>query len=157
MREGYEAALGPELRGVKGGCFLKVGYTEKDDGFNEFITGATSNYTGIDGYIVPVTLNYKYERVLSGPLNMYVGAGAGAAFVDADVSSSGPSNSFDDTVFYGYIFAGLTYNVSPAFEVYAGARYIFMDGPELTGFSFVDDQFDLDGDVLIKLGARYNF
>ena len=37
------------------------------------------------------------------------------------------SESDDDTAFYGHIFAGLVYNVSDTFEVFGGARYIFMD------------------------------
>lgn len=137
--------------------FLEVGYAEVDA--RTGYTAGTANYPyDIEGEIIPITLNYKYERAMSNALNWYVGAGAGIALVDMDASVLGdPIDSYDDTVFYAQIFAGLTYNLSAAFEVYGGARYIFMDDPELTGFSPVDESVSLDGEVLVELGARYNF
>ncbi|MGE9266676.1 MAG: outer membrane protein [Verrucomicrobiales bacterium] len=137
--------------------FLEVGYADIDTSTG--YTPGTANYPyDVDGEIIPITINYKYERNLSGALNWYAGAGAGLALVDADFAILGdPIGSFDDTVFYGHIFAGLSYNFSAAFEVYGGARYIFMDDPDLTGISAVDEAMSLDGDVLLELGARYNF
>lgn len=138
--------------------FLEVGYTESDFSSNRQFTGSTNfPFADLDGEIIPVTLNYKYEQNLIGAFNIYAGAGAGVAFVDTDVAFGGASTSFDETVFYGHVFAGVTYNFNPSFEVYAGARYIFMDDPELTGSGVLDEAFSLDGDFLIELGARYNF
>lgn len=159
--EMYTLHFGSEY-GCQGGLdthalFLEVGYTEGDFGFNPQTVGTAIPFADIDGDIIPVTLNYKYERNLGGAFNIYAGAGAGVAFVDVDASFGGPSTSFDDTVFYGHVFAGVTYNFNPSFELYAGARYIFMDDPDLTGSGILDEAFSLDGDVLIELGARYNF
>jgi len=61
--------------------------------------------------------------------------------------------------FYSHIFAGLTYNMSESFELFGGVRYIIMDDldvpVEFTGAS--DYTAGIDGDILIELGARFNF
>ena len=143
--------------------YLEVGYTEKDDsiyfptsstptnGFNQF------GMIDLEYEIIPITLNYKYECALTDKLNGYIGAGAGVALVDFEASNGSANVSFDDTTFYAHIFAGLVYNVSPSFEIFAGVRYIFMDDPDLTGISAFDDEVSLDGDIHYELGARFNF
>lgn len=140
--------------------FVEVGYANLDESYyRETGTTQFENFAGsnIETDIIPLTLNYKYERNLTGALNFYIGAGAGVAFVSTDVDSFSVSNSYDDTVFYAQAFVGLTYNFSPAFEIYGGARYIFMDDPDLTGFGPLDEEASLDSDVLLELGLRYNF
>lgn len=103
--------------------------------------------------IIPVTANVKFERALTGNLNAYFGAGLGMANVDLSISSSGPGSfSDDDWVFCAQIFAGLVYNISPAFEVYGGARWMYFDDADLNGGTL-----ELEDDVLLELGARYNF
>lgn len=136
--------------------FVELGYANIDEGFQAY--GTANVPVNVDAEIIPLTLNYKYERALSGAFSWYAGAGAGIAFVDADYETYGdPIGSYDDTVFYAQVFLGVVYNFSPATEVYAGARYIFMDDPSLSGISELDDQASLDGDVLVEVGLRYNF
>lgn len=158
----YNLHFGTE-RGCEGdpsthAFFLEVGYANLDE-YTFRQTGRESNLVGanVETDIIPVTLNYKYERNLSGALNFYVGAGAGVAFVDTDLNNFGSSSSYDDTVFYAQVFAGLTYNLSAAVEIYGGARYIFMDDPDFNGNTAIEDASSIDGDVLLELGLRYNF
>lgn len=102
----------------------------------------------IDIDIVPVTLNYKYQYDFTERLGFYAGAGIGASLVDVEVGFA----SDDDWVFTAQAFAGLVYNVSSNFEIYAGARYIWLDDVSLFGAN-VDD---LD-DVGVGGGVRFNF
>ncbi|GAA5497510.1 hypothetical protein Rhal01_03706 [Rubritalea halochordaticola] len=145
--------------------FLEVGFTELDDSV-DFGPQVTSNLPDVpfgeyelETQIVPITLNYKYECSLTQNLNWYIGAGAGIALVDMDIDSveTSDSESFDDEVFYAQAFAGLTYNFCESFEAFGGVRYIYMDDADLTGLSEIDDKGDIDGDVLVELGLRYNF
>ncbi|MFK7911863.1 MAG: outer membrane protein [Akkermansiaceae bacterium] len=167
----YTAHLGKEYRCPDQSCthsiFLEVGWTEKDENFsiarvNQGLVptriGANARSVNLEAEIIPITINYKYECVLTGGLNGYIGAGAGIALVDLDINSNvGTSLSEDDTVFYAHIFAGLTYNFSESFEIFGGVRYIFMDDPNLTGFAPFDNQVELDGDLHYEIGARFNF
>ena len=138
--------------------FLEVGYTEQD----ESVSFSLGDEGTIDGNfkteIIPITLNYKYECSLSDSLNWYAGAGAGIALFDIDVNSTdgqtSESNSDDDAVFYAHIFVGVVYNISESFELFAGARYIFMDDVDVAGET---TDAPLDGAAQYELGARYNF
>jgi opacity protein-like surface antigen len=113
--------------------------------------------TGYDLDILPITLNLKLERQLSGGLNAYFGGGLGMARVDfsADVGSFGDFSD-DDWVFTAQIFAGLSYNVTQNFEVYGGARWIYLDDADLSD-SDLSVGLDLEDDWLLELGLRYNF
>jgi len=106
--------------------------------------------------IIPITANVKFERALSGNLNAYFGAGAGMANVDLSIKSGAGNVSDDDWVFCAQVFAGLVYNVSPAFEVYGGARWMYFDDADLSD-NGVSGTLELDDDFLLELGARYNF
>ena len=160
--------------------FLEVGYTEEEESSRSVVntpgepiddgdilpdTQETTQLS-LETEIIPITLNYKYESVLSGNFNWYAGAGAGIALVDIELKETtttiqGDSNtsavdnqSDDDVVFYAHIFAGVVYNLSDAWEVFGGARYIFMDDPDFGGDSI---DAPLDEEVHYELGARYNF
>jgi len=141
--------------------FLEVGYTEKEESYgygSDSITAPVSDSLDVEMEIIPITLNYKYESSLSEKLNWYIGAGAGVALVDAKVDVPfGGSESIDDTTFYAHVFVGLTYNVSESFELFAGAKYIFMDDPDFFTGSLLEDDFTLDEGIQIELGARFNF
>lgn len=157
--------------------YLEVGYTEQDESSRTVVDTAgvpevsfpiqEVTQLSLETEIIPITLNYKYESVLSGNFNWYAGAGAGIALIDIEgketttttIGDESPTSvvdtqSDDDVVFYAHIFAGLVYNVSDSWEVFGGARYIFMDDPEFGGDS-VDSP--LDEEVHYELGARYNF
>lgn len=163
----YTLHLGAERKCPGSDCshaiYLEVGYTEKEVS-DHFIVGDFPTDFKFECEVIPITLNYKYECALTGNLNWYVGAGAGVALVDCKASitrysQSAPfrqSASEDDTVFYAHVFAGLTYNVSESFEIFGGVKYIFMDDVDFGGGPFGDD-FNLDEDIHVELGARFNF
>ena len=98
--------------------------------------------------VVPITLNYKYEYMFTDTFGLYAGVGGGASNVD--VSAAFVSD--DDWVLTAQAFAGLVWNVTPNFEVYAGARYLWLDDVDLFGANFDD----LD-DVGVGGGIRFNF
>ena len=136
--------------------FLEVGFTEKD--FDERIMdpGYPSNkrtpYADHDLTIevMPITLNYKCECPLGGNFNWYIGAGAGIAIVDLDIEGPVIDDSDDDTAFYAHIFAGITYNITESFEIFGGARLVFMD-------DVFDVENEIDQSPHYEVGVRYNF
>ena len=161
--------------------FAEVGYTEKDEdwsGRNQDSSFPESSLddsvtldelddilSGLAGYgydtsydlnVIPITGNVKLERQLTGNLNAYFGAGLGVARVDLDIKTDLGDFSDDDWVFTAQIFAGLNYNVTPAFEIYGGARWIYYGDADLSD-SGDDLTLELDDDFLFELGARYNF
>lgn len=179
----YTLHIGKERKCSDSNCshafYLEIGYTENDMSANELPTsdpnfngyhpGPVTDIPGYESYdldmsIIPITLNYKYECALTGNFNWFVGAGAGVAIVDAElthIESGDPEvkHDDDDVVAYGHIFGGVVYNVSPAFELYGGARYIIMDDASLgDGLDThgIDD-INIDGEFQYELGARYNF
>lgn len=182
--EMYTLHLGKEMSYQLGGwspsVYLEVGYFEIGDcadyegrmsDVTAFVENPYSEYSEFESLwaqagracfdveVIPVTLNYKLEKPLTNALNVYVGAGAGVAFTEATVDV-GPSDDDDDTVFYAQLFAGLLYNVSPTFELYAGARAIYFDEPEYELFGTDFDFDDLGGentDFLVEAGGRINF
>ena len=105
---------------------------------------------------MPITLNVKLELQLTGNLNAYFGGGLGMARVDLSVDYGYGEVADDDWVFTAQLFAGLSYNVTQNFEVYGGARWIYLDGADLSD-SGGSATLDLDDDWLFELGLRYNF
>lgn len=157
--------------------FLDVGQTDKSEMFSinstervesivvdiddiEIITEETTTTVTryeLDYDIKPITLNYKYETTLSGRFDWYIAAGAGVALVKAELSSSSTNVSFDDTLFYGHVFTGIIYNISPSWETSIGLRYIYMDDFDFDFGSEVNVADSLNNDILINIGAQYNF
>lgn len=133
---GYDFGNGSSL-------FLESGWLGEDDRGGTFLFPF-----GSDIDIVPVTLNYKHEFMFTETFGLYLGLGAGAANVD--VSTFGFSD--DDWTFAAQAFAGVVFNISPTFEVYAGARYAWLDDVGVGGATFDD----LD-DVGVGAGLRFNF
>ena len=171
----YSLNLGMEYKrpGTQGShsIYLQVGYAEDDESYSYHpgLPGARSADASIDMHIIPITLDYKYEGTLSGRLNYYVGLGLGIAIVDTSCDwrwsqaiypngSGGGSDDKTDVRFYGEIFAGLSYNVTDAFQIYAGARYILMDNVDrnvhVTGASY---DAGINNNFLLELGLRYHF
>lgn len=179
LEEGmYGLQLGMEYQtpGSQSGhaVYLEVGYTQDEASGRETanLPGAISWQASADLDIIPITLNYKYQYALTDRLNAYAGVGAGVAILDSSVdwswsravappnNTGSGSDDDSDVVFYGHVFAGLSYDVSDSFEIFAGVRYILMDNEDLD-VAFAGDcicyEAGIDGDVLIELGARYRF
>ena len=132
---GYDFGNGSSL-------FLESGWLgEEEDSLLLFPFSA-------DVDIIPVTINYKYEWMFNDNFGVYVGAGLGAANVDVSAGFA----SDDEWDFTAQVFAGVVYNVSPNFEIYAGARYMWLDDVNLAGANI--DGLD---DVGLGAGIRFNF
>ena len=145
------------LGGWNVALFLEGGYTEIDENasiLDPRFVAVTYAPVDVETDIVPVTLNIKFERPLTGNLNAYVGGGLGVAFVDVSATSPAPVGNYseDDTVFAAQVFAGLNYNFCPSFEMYGGARWMYCDDVRFNGADY-----GIGDDWLLELGARFNF
>ena len=179
-----------KLAGFDIAFFGEVGYTQKDEDFHSVsrtsslstnvnpFPGGSNSIGDAQGYlsspstrlqgptsyeldILPITGNVKFERVITGNLSAYFGGGLGVAYVD--FSANAPIGNFSETdwVFVGQVFTGLTYNVNPHFEIFGGARWIYLDSIDVSGTGVGGKHFtgtvDPGDNFLFELGARYNF
>jgi opacity protein-like surface antigen len=129
------------------------------DDLEDVLSGiaATSAFsTGYDLDIMPITMNVKLERPLTGNLSAYFGGGLGLALVDFSADVGTFDFDDDDWVFVGQLFAGLNYNFTPNCEMFGGVRWIYFDDADLSDGG-ADVDLDLDDDFLFEIGARYNF
>jgi opacity protein-like surface antigen len=138
----YNGHIGYDF-GNGGSVFLESGWLGQDDRGANFLFPI-----GSDIDIVPITVNYKHEFMFTETFGFYLGLGAGAANVDV---TTGPFSD-DDWALTAQAFAGVVYNVSPTFEIYAGVRYVWLDDVDLGGARF-DDLDDLG----VGAGIRFNF
>jgi len=115
--------------------FVEVGYSEVDE-------------SPVELEFIPVALNYKLDYQFGGGFSFYAGAGIGAAFQDVEVFGA----SDDSVEFMAQAFAGVGYDISESFQIYGGARYIWIDDTELLGVSV-----DSGDDVALEIGARFRF
>jgi opacity protein-like surface antigen len=128
------------------------------DEFERLMASLANQYgsSSFDLRIIPLTANIKFEREIAERFGVYFGAGLGMANVDLDVGVGPFSYSDDDWVFVAQAFAGAVYNVTDAFEVYGGARYIYFSDASLSDKG-VGGDLEIGDDFLLELGARYNF
>ena len=124
--------LDQQLLGCDLASYFEVGYLDVN---------------GQDGRIVPFTLNISAERELCCGVKGYATGGIGYAFttVDADPGSNGSGG------FYAQTSLGLSYDVNESWEIYGGARYLFLDNVEY------GTELSVDNNVGYELGLRYNF
>ena len=135
-----------QLGGWDFAWFAEIGYAESDGSYS----AGNFNY---DFIIMPLTINGKLERKLTGNLNTYFGAGIGMAKVDYDVDLGGSSSSSDnDWVCTAQVFAGVNYHLNESCEIYSGARWIHFDE-----VYFAPSTLKLEDDLLLEFGFRYNF
>jgi opacity protein-like surface antigen len=124
----------------------------------QYVADYTGYDTSYDLQIVPITMNVKFERAITGNLNGYIGGGLGIAWVDLDLDLGGRIGDYSDSdwVFTAQIFAGLSYNFTPNFEMYGGARWIYLQDPDFSDGG-ASATLDLDNDWLLELGLRFKF
>lgn len=105
-------------------------------------------------------LNIAYDIVVSDQVTAFVGAGAGVALAEGELTLSGPSFSetYDDSsvVFVYQLEAGLRYNLSDDWTLNGGVRYI---GYSDTEFNYAGIDFSPEGldAVALDLGLSYMF
>jgi opacity protein-like surface antigen len=117
--------------------------------FVEGLYTETESFGGVvDTDVIPVTLNYKADFALNSKLSLYAGVGVGAAFVDSEAGAF----SDDSVELAAQIFAGLGYNVTDNFEIYGGARWLWVDDSSIGPVSV-----EVGDDVGAELGLRFKF
>ncbi len=104
----------------------------------------------LDIDVIPVTINFKAEHVIYGPVGAYLSGGVGYAWTNIE------SDDFDmdesDGGFYAQAAAGLVWNVNESFELFGGARWVHLES-----LDFGDSGFELEDTLGWEIGARYNF
>jgi len=113
----------------------------------------SGSYSDLELQLIPITINVKLERAVFGAVSAYLTSGVGYVFSEAEYSDG--DNSTTDGGFYAQASAGLTYHVNEKFEVFGGARWMYLDDVEFGG----DEDFsvNLDDNFAWEVGARYNF
>ena len=175
----YTFHVGKEIAGGNSwttSLFLEAGYAEFDsdidgrdtsqeindvlgDSISDELFDSLSLTGGVEAEIVPVTLNIKFDKAITSWMDFYIGAGAGVAFISTDTDFDDDIfEGFDDseTVFYAQAFLGLEFEVSDNFEIFTGARYIYVDDYD-TEIGGQDIEIDDTDDVSVELGARFKF
>jgi len=154
--------------------YLEVGFAQDDANYQynppPYITGASVVNSTLDLNIIPITLNYKFEAPITDRLHYYLGLGLGIAILDSSYdwkwtatyppfAETRGSDDQTDVRFYGDVFAGLSYDVCPYFEVYTGVRYIFMDNVHrhINVTNVPAYEAGINNDLLVEVGARFNF
>ncbi len=158
----YNAHVGVDTPWNIAGCnvsiFAEVGYTQDDEHYAiidpQYVTSVVYAPVKLETEIMPYTANVKFERQLVGGLNAYLGAGVGFATVDVTSRSrvAAANYSDEDIVFAAQAFAGLNYEFCPVFEMYGGARWIYIDDAKILGADY-----KVGDDWLLELGFRFNF
>ncbi|MDP0491783.1 MAG: outer membrane beta-barrel protein [Verrucomicrobiota bacterium JB023] len=152
-------------------AYLEVGYSDLENDGNEldledaFNFSPGDSFTGdanIEATFIPVTLNYKVDYHFTPKFSVYATGGLGAAFIDVDGEFEDSFSSIDDdgndtdVSFFAQAGAGVNYEISEAFEMFAGARYMFIDDYSVTVDSGTVD-VDENDDVLLEVGGRFRF
>jgi len=159
----YTLQFGRDLPVNLGGwcmaAYLELGYTNKDDNRVFDLQRVPFNIDE-EVSIVPLTLNVKFERPITENLNVYLGAGLGVAFTEFESHSIAGQIKESDTSFAAQAFIGLTYNVNKDFQLFGGARWIYIDNDTSTGpvpLLLGGGDLDFDSQAFIEIGARYHF
>ena len=129
------------LGGWNVAIFGEVGYFQKNEDYLQQRPGGSLN-VGCELEFLPLTCNVKFERKLADSLNIYCGAGIGAAWTEIELNIHGSKMSDSDWVFATQVFGGVNFNVTPNNDIYAGARWIHST---------------LGNDCLLEVGTRYRF
>lgn len=132
-------------------AYLEIGWLTGDTGSADF------NGSAADIDVIPVTLNYRLEHTIIGGLSAYASVGAGYAMSILDVPGVGDGT---DGGFIAQASLGLSYKITPAFEIFGGARWLYMDdinGSTTGNGSRVDGGFDGGDTIGWEAGLRYSF
>ncbi len=140
--------LGTQFLGCDLAAYFEVGYITGDATGTLFVPGPDI-VADIDIDIIPITINLKAERMFFAGIKGYITAGIGYAFTETDVEGLG---SDDDGGFYAQATIGLAYDINEQWEIYGGARWLY-----LSDLDFGSDGGELDDSVGYEVGLRYSF
>jgi opacity protein-like surface antigen len=146
----YTLHFGRDLNQKFLGCdlaaYAELGYITGDATLQDFGRAVTN----LDIEIIPITFNLKAERELYAGIKGYLSAGIGYAFTDYNDNYSGDDGS--DSGFYAQAQIGLAYDINENWEIYGGARWLY-----LGGLDFGDNGVELDNSLGYEIGVRYHF
>jgi len=125
--------------------FAESGPTEHSIFLEGLYTQIDHTFSTTD--VIPVTLNYKFDYHFTQSLSAYAGVGAGVAFEDID----GTFGSANKTAFAAQAFIGLGYDITPAFQIYGGGRYLWVDSQRAALTKVKVDDYG------VELGAKFRF
>ena len=134
--------------GLSTALYLEVAYLDGDLDINNLGGFVILNPINVDIDIIPVTLNAMVERKLYAGLGCYLSGGMGYGFTDTEVLNQ----SDTDGGFYAQLAAGLNYKFNERFEMFGGARWVYLDSLE-----FGDSSLELDDGFAWEAGFRFNF
>lgn len=103
----------------------------------------------LDLDIIPVTLNFKVEHQIFGPVSAYVTGGVGYAWTKFETQGY----SHNDGGFYAQASAGLIWNINESFEIYGGARWLHLEDLNVAE----NPDLGFDDAVAWEVGVRFNF
>lgn len=137
---------------------LELDYTYRSNDIDRATTaGGGTIGTGGDYASVAILANAIYRFRPGARLRPYVGVGLGILQeIDADFEDQNIEASERGTLAYQFLL-GASYDYSGPWSVFAEARYMATEGPELE-FTGGSDVYEADYDHLgLLLGARYRF
>lgn len=143
--------LGTQFLGCDLAAYLEVGYLDgnADMTFRPFQSSTRGLQTaGVDIDIIPITINLKAERAFFAGIKGYISGGIGYAFTDSSFLGEDES----DGGFYAQASIGLAYDINEQWEIYGGARWLYLSDLDLG----LDDA-ELDDAVAYEIGLRYSF
>ncbi len=135
-------SLNQQVLGCDLAAYFEIGMLNGDSG-----PSVTPN---IDVDVVPLTLNLLAEKELFAGIKGYATGGVGYAFTT--VSDIAPGTNSGAGGFYAQASLGLSYDVNEDWEIYGGARYLFLGDVD-----FGVPGSKLDDNVGYEVGLRYNF
>ena len=139
--------LDTQFLGCDLAAYFEIGFLMGDLSYSEFRSnGFDSGSLDLD--IIPLTFNIKAERALFAGVKGYITAGIGYAFTQMDI---GPI-SLGDGGFYAQASIGLAYDITPNWEIFGGARWLY-----LSSLDFGIPGAEIDDAVAWEVGLRYNF
>jgi hypothetical protein len=138
------------MAGFDAALYLEVAYFDGDIDFDVPVTGGLGLFDqfNADVDIIPVTLNGMLERNIYGGLGVYLGGGLGYGFTEVDFLNASDS----DGGFYAQVSAGLNYKFTETFEIFGGARWVYLDS-----LDFGNSTLEIDDGFAWEAGLRFNF
>jgi len=159
----YNLQIGCDLQPLADGCglaaYMEIGYLDGNVSLNAtpaIPNALIRNNFGMDAEIIPITANVKVEKVFFGPVSGYLSAGLGYAWTDYSgeslyVSSGGGG-------FYAQASAGLIYNINQQWELFGGARWLYLNGLGGANIGLYNPaELKLQDSWAWEAGLRFNF
>ena len=141
--------LGTQVLGCDLAAYFEVGYITGDATLSRYDSdGDFDGSVGLDIDIIPITINLKAERMFFAGIKGYISAGVGYAFTQSTYLGEDEK----DGGFYAQASIGLGYDITEQWEIFGGARWLYLSDLE---FGYGDTE--LDSTIGYEIGLRYNF